>query len=911
MSLGLVQRSELLESDKSFRRRLRSVTGSIARDMNLTSADISSSMDVARIGRLVMKDNAMLAPLFRGMGTHFAFIWVGTPPQRVSVIVDTGSHFTAFPCTGCKCAKHMDPYFNPTASNTSSVLECPIGSKKRCMVKQAYSEGSSWQAYKVADFISVGGERSPFSSSTSKMLSSTPHSWSVNMVFGCQSSETGLFRTQKVDGIMGMSASVDTLPYQLKAAGLTSSRIFSICMRVGGGVLTLGGVDPSVHMTGPKGKISYAQLVRTENGAWYTVKITDILLKHPKTGQLYSLGLPSSIYNSGKGAIVDSGTTDTYLPLKSKAAFEKQFKAISGMSYVASKLMTLSNEEFESLPTIVYRLTKHKYPSKRIINSELHADKTLVASDVAMTIDVESSPHSYVENLPNGKKAFRVYLNEESGTVLGANFMNDHNVIFDVDQKRIGFARSQCRFQDEPHHHRHHDNNHHHLNQNHIDKQVSSTAIEGINEISQPKQGNFSNKLNGNFSLQNDGVGTLPLQTIEPVILSPCDKILESPCSASCTSRGIVNMRRKHVMSKKIIQNRIVEGHQKWKNRGNCETVSSSKYSENASSVPCTVLCTDEGFAVRGHSLTCFDGPWSECSSYCTQKRLVATFIEATGECEHIMESRMCRSFNCPTFDRDFVVNLELKLKDVTTVTYSFVHREDLLIGIAAAIAIPVGNIVIFGPHPYPYSSIELRATVKIRVSEADKETHSSSPADRASKVVRDLHDPLFVDKLTTSMNGNKSSNLWRWLTSQNVEFVTASASPIRNDKGRHIGGKGEKRKGRNGLLSNVKITSDNERVDGDTDSAIKLNGAMQSNNIGSESEDSPKKIFFQNSTMVDDGEQLVENIEFKEHEEHMEMGEEQESRRWAYFVLFFLLTIFSLAIVFSSRFSNNGTKTL
>jgi hypothetical protein len=41
-------------------------------------------------------------PVHRGYGTHYSYIYVGTPPQRVSVILDTGSHFTAFPCTGCR-----------------------------------------------------------------------------------------------------------------------------------------------------------------------------------------------------------------------------------------------------------------------------------------------------------------------------------------------------------------------------------------------------------------------------------------------------------------------------------------------------------------------------------------------------------------------------------------------------------------------------------------------------------------------------------------------------------------------------------------------------------------------------------------------------------------------------------------
>ncbi len=41
-----------------------------------------------------------LTPLYPGYGTHFSYVYVGTPGQRQSVIIDTGSQFTAFPCTG-------------------------------------------------------------------------------------------------------------------------------------------------------------------------------------------------------------------------------------------------------------------------------------------------------------------------------------------------------------------------------------------------------------------------------------------------------------------------------------------------------------------------------------------------------------------------------------------------------------------------------------------------------------------------------------------------------------------------------------------------------------------------------------------------------------------------------------------
>ena len=64
-------------------------------------------------------------PLYPGYGTHFAYIYVGKPPKRVSVILDTASEATAFPCLGCmNCGKHTDPLFNPLNSSTSIIPSC-------------------------------------------------------------------------------------------------------------------------------------------------------------------------------------------------------------------------------------------------------------------------------------------------------------------------------------------------------------------------------------------------------------------------------------------------------------------------------------------------------------------------------------------------------------------------------------------------------------------------------------------------------------------------------------------------------------------------------------------------------------------------------------------------------------------
>lgn len=62
------------------------------------------------------------APSITGYGTHYAYAYVGSPPQRQSLIIDTGSHYTAFPCTGCKqCGEHTDAYFDVAKSKTANV----------------------------------------------------------------------------------------------------------------------------------------------------------------------------------------------------------------------------------------------------------------------------------------------------------------------------------------------------------------------------------------------------------------------------------------------------------------------------------------------------------------------------------------------------------------------------------------------------------------------------------------------------------------------------------------------------------------------------------------------------------------------------------------------------------------------
>jgi hypothetical protein len=93
--------------------------------------------------------------------------------------------------------------------------------------------------------------------------------------------------------------------------------------------------------------------------------------------------------------------------------------------------------------------------------------------DDAGYFDIHVRPSSYVEKLVNsGSKeenkkmkyrkfikpdetdsknseetyVFRIYLTEPAGCVLGSNFMNDHNIIFDPDGMKVGIVPSSCEF---------------------------------------------------------------------------------------------------------------------------------------------------------------------------------------------------------------------------------------------------------------------------------------------------------------------------------------------------------------------------------------------------------------------------------------------------------------------------------
>lgn len=74
---------------------------------------------------LAAASNAL--PLHAGIGTHYVQAYIGSPPQKLALVVDTGSFNMAFPCAGCKRCRSHDAdgsFWDPAHSSTSKVVDC-------------------------------------------------------------------------------------------------------------------------------------------------------------------------------------------------------------------------------------------------------------------------------------------------------------------------------------------------------------------------------------------------------------------------------------------------------------------------------------------------------------------------------------------------------------------------------------------------------------------------------------------------------------------------------------------------------------------------------------------------------------------------------------------------------------------
>lgn len=342
---------------------------------------------------------------------YFTDLLVGTTPQRVSVIVDTGSSLCGFPCEGCEhCGKHIDPPFAIDRSLSARWILCGSHCQGNCHAgvcsyRQGYTEGSSISGLWFRDLVQLGGG-----------LQENPP---VNATLGCHVDERKLFYTQRVNGIMGMAPHENSgRPTILQDLFVdrkhVNTGIFSICLSEWGGELSVGGYKDSVQVNGSS--IAWTPLMHSR---YYAVTLN-------------SLSLDSAIiagtFDEFGTSLVDSGTTFTYFP---HAVYNRLAAAL--ISACSTSPGCGAIREGGSC----WRMTGDS-------RDPVHFPFLSISLQGGAV--VRWPPHAYLFRRQDPMLWCNAFADNgaDSDTVLGVSWMLHKDVIFDLRNSRLGVVEADC-----------------------------------------------------------------------------------------------------------------------------------------------------------------------------------------------------------------------------------------------------------------------------------------------------------------------------------------------------------------------------------------------------------------------------------------------------------------------------------
>ncbi|KAL7224157.1 hypothetical protein ACSBR1_025589 [Camellia fascicularis] len=345
-------------------------------------------------------------------GYYTTRLWIGTPPQKFALIVDTGSTVTYVPCSTCEqCGRHQDPKFQPDLSSTYQPVKCNVdctcdGDRGQCVYERQYAEMSSSSGVLGEDIISFGNE--------SELAPQ-------RAVFGCENVETGDLYSQHADGIMGLGHGDLSVVDQLVDRGVISDS-FSLCyggMDVGGGAMVLGGISPPANMV-----FSRSDPARSP---YYNIELKEMHVAGKK------LSLNPSVFDGKYGTVLDSGTTYAYLPEAAFQAFKDAImKELHSLKQIRGPDPNYNDICFSGARSDVSQLSK-TFP---IVDMVFGNGQKL-----------SLSPENYLfrHSKAHGAYCLGIFQNgKDPTTLLGGIVVRNTLVMYDRKHEKIGFWKTNC-----------------------------------------------------------------------------------------------------------------------------------------------------------------------------------------------------------------------------------------------------------------------------------------------------------------------------------------------------------------------------------------------------------------------------------------------------------------------------------
>lgn len=352
-----------------------------------------------------------------GQGYHIA-VDIGTPKQRLNVLIDTGSSNFAVACAD---DSDISTYFKRELSSTYRDLGRDV--------HVPYTEGS-WDGVLGNDVVSIP---------------SLPNV-TINANIACITQTKGFYiNGSNWQGILGLGyaniarpdssvgAFIDSLVQQSHIdnyfAMILCGKGFNSSDPDGelGGSLLFGGNDASLY-----NGLLYSTPINKE--WYYEVVLVDIEVDH------ISLNMDCKEYNFGK-SIVDSGTTNFRLPTKVFNSLIARMKTSVQPSSVLTE--PISDGFWASEQVLCWDPGNVPYDSFPTVSLVLPVNKTaafkLIVSSQQYMRPVGKSNDTF------GQDCYKLAItSSDSGTVLGAVIMEGYYVVYNRAEKAMQFAESAC-----------------------------------------------------------------------------------------------------------------------------------------------------------------------------------------------------------------------------------------------------------------------------------------------------------------------------------------------------------------------------------------------------------------------------------------------------------------------------------
>ncbi|EPS59272.1 hypothetical protein M569_15536, partial [Genlisea aurea] len=365
---------------------------------------------------------------------YYTRVQIGNPAKEFYVQIDTGSDVlwvNCVSCSGCPSTSGLNipmQTYDPSSSSTSSLVSCTDSrciaiaggpsqdatcanqNQNQCGYLFQYGDGSKTSGYYVQDtldFETITGN---------SQLSNS----SASVIFGCSTSESGdLTKSDSaVDGIFGFGQASLSVVSQLSSKGITPNS-FSHCLsgqQKGGGILVLGQiVEPNIVFT---------PLV--PNQSHYNVNLETISVN----GQ--TLDIPSSVFvtTDAQGTIIDSGTTLAYLAVQ---AYNPFVDAITQYATGTGSVQTTTSDGNQCYITL----------------SSLSSVFPQVSLNFQGGVSMTLNPQDYLlqQDSVGGASVWCIGIQPIQSPgymILGDLVLQDKIVVYDLDEKRIGWVNYDC-----------------------------------------------------------------------------------------------------------------------------------------------------------------------------------------------------------------------------------------------------------------------------------------------------------------------------------------------------------------------------------------------------------------------------------------------------------------------------------